>query len=564
MRTAALLAVPTLLIAACIDQSAADNVEASASAITLLPEASFRATHYEMQIDLTTSDMEVTVTLQIEREGSCLTIPMRTTPLAITFDGVPVPLSAAPIANGQLTVCAPTGHSLSPGSSVELAVQSQQQDMTHDNLDVGYSTLHNSDSNFKYLLSWVEGCDLFGPCDTRPDNFATYHFVIQHNVDTEVLCPGIITQPQPGVTDCRFDYEGGPSYSTYGMIARDKRWTQQSLGMWSGVDIRLYSYSPTLVTAVDAKAIGGAFDWIVDELGAFPYGRELRIVEAPTVWSGFEHPGMIVLGQGLGGLDSGASDSLTRVLVHEIAHQWAGDQTTLASTLDFVWKESLAEYLTFLYERTVSPENAATLPQRWKLSAGAAGYYPVPLDHPQPPLVDFYGSSYGPGPMVLFRQLAVMFDERSVSNAIRALIGTGEAHAISVADVQRALEAELGVSLEDYFQAWVFGSGAPSYPMANASFEQTPEGAWCVQLSAAAEDGIARGCAFRVRLLGAPGEQADFFFNNGPSGGAYPEPPSQVLPFTPVSLVIDPENECLIYTQETWNEARSAPVYNIW
>jgi hypothetical protein len=48
--------------------------------------------------------------------------------------------------------------------------------------------------------------------------------------------------------------------------------------------------------------------------------------------------------------------------------------------------------------------------------------------------------------------------------------------------LQRALEAELGVSLEDYFQAWVFGSGEPSYPLANATFERTPEGAWRVSL----------------------------------------------------------------------------------
>lgn len=563
MRTAAWLAVLSVFNAACLDQPAIDNVEVSASA--LLPEAHFRATHYEMQFDLTTRNMEVTVTLKIEDEGSCLTIPMRTTPLAITFAGVAIPLSAAQVANDRLTVCAPTERALSPGSSVELSVQSQQPEMAHDGLNVGYSTLRNADSNFKYLLSWVEGCDLFGPCDTRPDNFATYHFVIQHDTNTEVLCPGIITQPRPGVTDCRFDYAGGPSYSTYAMLARDKPWTQQSLGTWSGVETRLYAYSPILATAVDAKAVGGAFDWLVATFGAFPYGRELRIVEAPTAWSGFEHPGMIVIGQGLGGVGNAASESLTRVLVHELAHQWAGDHTTLASALDFVWKESLAEYLTFLYERSsAAPEKAATLPERWKLSAGGARYFPVPLDRPQPPLVDFYGSSYGPGPMVLFRQLAVMFDEQSVLDAIRALIGTGEAHAISVSDVQRALEVELGVSLEDYFQAWVFGTGEPSYPLANATFERTPEGAWRVQLTAAAEDGIARGCAFRVRLLGGPGEQADYFFNNGPSGGAYPEPPAQTLPFTPTSLVLDPENECLIYTQDSWSSARNAPVYNTW
>lgn len=126
--------------------------------------------------------------------------------------------------------------------------------------------------------------------------------------------------------------------------------------------------------------------------------------------------------------------------------------------------------------------------------------------------------------MVLFRQLAAMFDEQSVLNAIRALIGTGEAHAISVGDVQRALEAELGLSLLDYFRAWVFRNGEPSYPLANATFERTPGGAWRVQLSAAARrcvPGAVDRRAWRASRL---------LFNNGPSGGAYPEPPAQMLP----------------------------------
>jgi aminopeptidase N len=560
MRTASILGLLTLWSAACLAPSDVTDVEASASA--LVHSAHFRATHYDMHFDLNTRDMEVTVRLRVEDRGRCLTIPMRTTPLTITLDGASIPLSAARSENGQLTVCDPSGRGFRTGSSVDLSVESQQPDTT-EMFDVGYSTLPSPDSDFSYLLSWVEGCDLFGPCDTRPDNFATYHFVIQHDLDAQVLCPGVITHPEPGVTDCRFDYEGGPSYSAYGMIARSKPWEQQALGTWSGVDAQLYSYSPTFAAALDVKQMAGALAWLVDKLGAFPYGRELRIVEAPTYWSGFEHPGMIVLSEGLGG--EGAEEVMMQVLVHELAHQWAGNQTTLASRLDFVWKESMAEYLTFLYQRSALPaEKAAQLPMSWKLSSSFAPYFPVPLDSPQPELAAFYGSSYGPGPMVLFRQLAVMFDEAAVLNAIRALVGSGEAHAIGVSDVQQALEEAIGVSLDDYFQAWVYGSGAPSYPIANASFQRTPEGAWRVQLSAAAEDGIARGCAFRVRLLGDSGQQADYRFNNGPSGGAFPEPPAQFLSFTPTSLILDPENECLIFTPESLGEARSAPVYRLW
>ncbi|MCP4446571.1 MAG: hypothetical protein GY811_14675 [Myxococcales bacterium] len=35
---------------------------------------------------------------------------------------------------------------------------------------------------------------------------------------------------------------------------------------------------------------------------------------------------------------------------NEIAHHWAGEQTTLLETHDFVWKEAMAEYLVFVHK----------------------------------------------------------------------------------------------------------------------------------------------------------------------------------------------------------------------
>ena len=37
------------------------------------------------------------------------------------------------------------------------------------------------------------------------------------------------------------------------------------------------------------------------QFGPWPYGSELRVLTAPTYWDGFEHPGNIVLADGLAG-----------------------------------------------------------------------------------------------------------------------------------------------------------------------------------------------------------------------------------------------------------------------
>jgi aminopeptidase N len=239
-------------------------------------------------------------------------------------------------------------------------------------------------------------------------------------------------------------------------------------------------------------------------------------------------------------------------------HQWAGDQATLAGTYDFVWKEAMAEYLTFVYEdEHLAAGVAAKTRAYWKRIALDAKYYPVPQDQPRPPLEVYYGDAYGQGPMVLFRQLEVMYGRDQVMAALVALIGTGHPRTLSVDDVQAALEVATGADLGAYFDAWVRGSGPAAFPFATASFEETApgSGAWRVRVATETSDGVARGCAFHVRLLGAggvaAGEAADYFFTNGPGGGEYETPAAQVLAWTPTSLVVDPDQECLVYTAAT-------------
>src|SRR5690606_23155931 len=92
--------------------------------------------------------------------------------------------------------------------------------------------------------------------------------------------------------------------------------------------------------------------WMVENFGPYPYGNELRFAVGPTYWNGFEHPGNIILNDRLntGGIGESFSNPLAHTTSHEIAHQWAGDQTTLADTYDFVWKEAMAEYLVYAHQ----------------------------------------------------------------------------------------------------------------------------------------------------------------------------------------------------------------------
>ena len=178
------------------------------------------------------------------------------------------------------------------------------------------------------------------------------------------------------------------------------------LGVLSGLHVTLYDEPMSMIAAnVDTNSLSGFIQYMHDTFGPYPFGTDLRYVVGPTVWWGFEHPGNIVISDTLAISGAGTyADPLTHVMMHEFAHQYAGDQTTLAGTYDFVWKESMVEYLAYTYEdEHLAPSVGAATRALWKGDSNGSRAYPVPAG--MPPLSAYYGYVYGEGPEILFLQI---------------------------------------------------------------------------------------------------------------------------------------------------------------
>src|SRR3569623_304920 len=162
--------------------------------------------------------------------------------------------------------------------------------------DVGFTTKFQPQSgrSYDYLLSWVNECDRFMPCDSRPEQFAHFHYDITHAAGVTARCPGNVPDVSPTEPTCAFDYDGGPTYSP-GVIASPS-WTQMDLGMWAGVHVTLYADGASDVPgAIDSTYHTGYLTWMQSQLGPWPYGNAQRVLTAPPYWSGFAHPGNLVL-----------------------------------------------------------------------------------------------------------------------------------------------------------------------------------------------------------------------------------------------------------------------------
>jgi aminopeptidase N len=469
---------------------------------------------YDFPFDLESRAAHAVVHLSVTGEGDCVSLPLRAALAGdVQLGGA---AATAEVVDETLTAC---GAGWRAGEEILLEADLTVAQETWGESQVGYSISEDANAvPFYYLVSWIGGCDRFAPCDHAPDVFARYHFTITHPADVTVLCPGEVVAGATSTT-CTFDLEGGPTYTTFGIVA-SSGWDVIEGGSWNGIEATIYNRTGSGVApAVDGVWIGGFLAWMEARFGPYPYGDAVRVVTGPTYWSGFEHPGNIVLDDLLdqtSPLNPTYTDPVNHVLAHELTHQWAGDQTTRAGTYDFVWKEAMAEYRTYAYEAETRPSAALKTASLWKSRARGAAFYPVPGE--EPPLLDYYGDVYGPGPMVLFRQLEALFSRDDVLDAIAQLLGT--AHAVSVDEVQAALEDTTGADLATYFDRWVRGTGAPTWPRFTVTTTDVGNGDVDVTVTQLLpEDGL-YGCAFIVELSSADAQTLDVPFNLGPDGMA--------------------------------------------
>jgi len=490
--------------------------------------------HYDYDLDVAARRGRARLRLRVTAAGDCVTLPFR--PAAaddVTLDDAPA--RDVVVGGGRLVACDPTGQGYAVGSTVTLGTSSSLAGTaTLRNTQVGFSSRTDSaGGTFTYLLSWVGQCDRFGACDNDPGVFATYHFNVTHTAQQRVFCPGTVTATATR-TECDFRFAGGPTYSTFGVMI-GQRWIDHSLGRAANVDLTLFDLVDTGITAaLDAGRVQGMVAFMSERFGPYPYGNTLRFVVAPTTWAGFEHPGNIALAQTL------ARGNAEHTVFHEIAHQWAGDQTTLASVRDFVWKEAMAEYLSFVYESTRMGEARGIATARiWKDAARTLANHPVP--RADVPINEFYGAAYGPGPMVLFRQLEVRYSRDAVMGALGDLLG--RPRAISLDDVRRALEARTSANLAAYFNGWLVGDGAPTWPTARVVRNTEADGAVTVTVN---PNGTGRGMMFVVRVEGAAGERLDVPVDLGIDGAGTSTVTARPG-FVVTRVTVDPDAQALVY-----------------
>ncbi|MEJ7729707.1 MAG: M1 family aminopeptidase [Polyangiaceae bacterium] len=512
---------------------------------------------YDLVFDLSAKTATSTLTLDVSAPGGdCLTIASELPATAASFDDAALEAADVTHDGSSLHACGP---SLSAGAhsfTAEAALVAK----TFHGLDVGLSVTDDFDGNdFTYLLSWVGGCDHFGACDDDPSRLVELTYEIAHPAGTTALCPGKLTAGETSTT-CEVLGTRAPTYSAYAAMT-NPGWARTPFVEAGGVEVVFYETEKgTIADSLDPVSVGDFLDWITGLLGPLPYGDELRFAGAPTVWLGFEHPANIVLLEDIDQITTSYENTTMHVFMHEIIHQWAGDRSTLATTQDFAWKEATAEYLAYVFEdEQRPPAEAASSLEYWDLISLQAVWHVRPTDMPAPEAYEFYGDVYGPGPMLLYVQLEALLGRDAVLAGIAAFLDQPGAR--SVDDLRVALEAESGADLAAYFDAWVVGSGAPTYP--SFTVVATPDGGGNVTLTVtqAALQGAPFPCAVEIDVVGPTGTvTAVADFGLAPADGTV----EVTIPFTEAvqDTLVDPRHR--IVDVPSGANLAQAPRHPVW
>lgn len=239
---------------------------------------------------------------------------------------------------------------------------------------------------------------------------------------------------------------------------------QQATQQHGPVQLRFLSVdrTPAQLRTVFART-GDMLDFFAARAGLPYHGHYQQVLVATTI--GQEMAGLSLMSEAYGQAVLEDADQ-TALMAHEAAHQWWGNRVTCAGWEHFWLNEGMANFMTAAYLQQAQGEAAYQAQvQRWHtrwetLRAKGADHALVYADWDSP-TGDDRAVVYQKGAYVL-HLLRSELGEDVFWRGIRAYTRANDGRSVVTADFQRAMEEASGHSLQPFFDAWVYGAGAPA------------------------------------------------------------------------------------------------------
>ena len=199
---------------------------------------------------------------------------------------------------------------------------------------------------------------------------------------------------------------------------------------------------------------GMMMDYLSQLFGRYPFWKEKYGHSMSPLGGGIENQTMTTLG-----------NFGTSLIVHELGHQWFGDNVTCGTWQDIWLNEGFASYIEYLFSNHFQgPASAASLLADKHTSVMSQPGGSVYVDDTTDENRIFNGRlTYDKGLSAIHTLRFLANDDTKFFDGLNDYRSNFEGGTATTADMQATMEARYGFSLTDFFDQWIYGEGFPTY-----------------------------------------------------------------------------------------------------
>ncbi len=217
-------------------------------------------------------------------------------------------------------------------------------------------------------------------------------------------------------------------------------------------------------------------DFFSDRFGVpYPWDKYAQTAVHDFVASGMENVSATtlaardILHADLAGERPEAADGL---ISHELTHQWFGDLVTCKDWTNTWLNEGFATFGATLWEEHYYGADAAAY-RYWRDQNNwmpSRQLYPVPIvTRDIDDSVEYVGNVYDKGGWVL-HMLREQLGDDAFFSALKHYLEANRLENVVTADLAKAVEESTGTNVDQFFDQWVYGAGAPRF-MVQSSYD---------------------------------------------------------------------------------------------
>ena len=310
-----------------------------------------------------------------------------------------------------------------------------------------------TDSGEAWTMQEPFGAYSWYAVNDQPSDKALYDFTISTPEPFVGVANGELTSREvvdgTTVTDWHLE-EPAASYLVTTAVGKFRMTRDRSE---SGVPLTYWTARGDDAARRSVRAAGDELGWLEEKLGPYPFSTlGVLVVDSD---SGMETQTMITLG--------GTGYTLSpEVLVHEMAHQWYGDQVTPADWRDLWMNEGMAMYLQAIWESERYHVALDRILDDWAGSAEQLRAEAGPPAAYDPVAFGEGNVYYLPG--LMWHQLRRDLGDDTFWELVRAWPAEHDNGHASYDEITAWWSRKTGRDLQSFFDGWLLGPTTPEYP----------------------------------------------------------------------------------------------------